>query len=98
MGMKRDSVQNFLRIILMTGMLFLLGTQWSLGDEEKSSKTISPVSPEVLKSQIKNVETRDLSMRQMQNPFQKPKKLHQRKRRNCSILLKKKKRFYLKKS
>jgi hypothetical protein len=32
-----------------------------LGDEEKSSKTISPVSPEVLKSQIKNVETRDLT-------------------------------------
>ena len=60
MSMKRDSMQIFLRIILMTGMLFLLGTQWSLGDEEKSSKTISPVSPEVLKSQIKNVETRDL--------------------------------------
>jgi len=45
----------------MTGMLLLLGTQWSLGDEEKSSQTISPVSPEVLKSQIKNVETRDLN-------------------------------------
>ena len=61
MGMKRDSVQNFLRIILMTGMLFLLGTQWSLGAEEKSSKTISTVSPEVLKSQIKKVETTDLN-------------------------------------
>ena len=61
MGMKRGSVQNFLRIILMTGMLFVLGTQWSLGAEEKSSKTISPVSPEVLKSQIKNVETRDIT-------------------------------------
>ena len=59
--MKRDSVQNFLRIILMTGMLFLLSTQWSLGAEEESSKTISTVSPEVLKSQIKKVETTDLN-------------------------------------
>lgn len=59
--MKRGSVQNFLRIILMTGMLFLLGTQWSLGAEEESSKTISTVSPEVLKSQIKKVETTDLT-------------------------------------
>ena len=56
MGMK-----DFLRIIVMTGMLFLLYTQWSLGEEEKSSKTISPVSPEVLKSQIKKVEATDLN-------------------------------------
>ena len=61
MGMKRDNMQNFLRIILMTGMLFILGTQCSLGDEEKSSQAISPVSPEVLKSQIKNIETTDLT-------------------------------------
>ncbi|WP_309498164.1 mechanosensitive ion channel domain-containing protein [Sulfurovum sp.] len=67
--MKRDSVQDFLRIILMTGMLFLLGAQWSFGAEveEKNSKTISPVSPEVLKSQIKNVETTDLSEEDKKN-------------------------------
>ncbi|MGB5505704.1 MAG: mechanosensitive ion channel domain-containing protein [Sulfurovum sp.] len=61
--MKRDSVQSFLRIILITGMLFLLGAQWSFGAEaeEKSSQAISTVSPEVLKNQITKVETIDLT-------------------------------------
>ena len=59
--MKRDIVQNFLRIIFMTGLLFILGTQNSIGAEEKSSQTIPTVSPEVLKSQIQKVETTDLN-------------------------------------
>ena len=67
MCMKRGSMQNFLRIILMAGRLLLLGIQWSLGAEEKSSKTISPVSPEVLKSKIKNVETTDLNDEEKKN-------------------------------
>ena len=58
--MKRDIVQNFLRIILMTGLLFLLGTQGSIGAEEKSIQTISSVNPEVLKSKIKEVEAGSL--------------------------------------
>lgn len=58
--MKSDIVQNFQRIILMTGLLFLLGTQGSLGAEEKSSQTLPTVSSEVIKSKIKKVETTDL--------------------------------------
>jgi len=61
MGMDRNIVKNFLQIILMTGLLFLLGTQLSVGAEEKNTQTLTTVSPEVLKGQIKKVETRDLT-------------------------------------
>ncbi len=60
MGMKRDIVQNFLRIILMTGLLFLLVTQWSLGAEENSNQMISGVNSEVIKSKIEEIDQRDL--------------------------------------
>jgi len=60
MGMKRDIMQNFLRIVLMTGLLFLLGTQSSVSAEEKSGQALVTVSPEVLKSQIQKLETREL--------------------------------------
>lgn len=48
MGMKRDIMQNFLQIIMMTGLLFLLATQGSIGAEEKSIKSISREKKPVL--------------------------------------------------
>ncbi|WP_415407966.1 mechanosensitive ion channel domain-containing protein [Sulfurovum sp. CS9] len=50
-------MQNLLRIMLMTALLSLVGTQWSAGAEEKNSQMILTVNPEVLKSKIKEVET-----------------------------------------
>jgi len=61
MGMKRDSVKSIFQIVLTIGALLLLGTQWSFATEEKNTEMTFPVSPEVLKSQIKNVEARKLN-------------------------------------
>ncbi len=59
-GMKSGIVQDFLRFILLTGVFFLLTTEYSIGSEKKNDQTISRVSSDIIKSQIEKVETRDL--------------------------------------
>lgn len=58
--MKNGIVQNFLRLIWIIGAFFLLSTQYSIGSEEKNDQTISRISSDLLKSQIKTLDSRDL--------------------------------------
>ena len=54
-SMNRSIMQNFFRIILMIGVLFSFSAQWSIAAEE-----IHSVNPEVIKSKLSEVETRNL--------------------------------------
>lgn len=54
--MNNGIAQNFLRVMLMTALLSLLGASLPVGAADKASQATLTVSPEVLKSKIKEVE------------------------------------------